>query len=132
MINVKKKVAFRSRRRGRPATNAASRNDHSKGRIPRVARLMALAIHFDDMLRSGQVHDQSELARLVHVSQPRMTQILNLLHLAPDIQESLLNLPCVMEGPDLLTERHVRSIVGRQSWREQRQLWHESHRGNKC
>ena len=38
------------------------------GRIPRVARFMALAIRFDELLRDGQVADYAELARLTHVS----------------------------------------------------------------
>ena len=56
---------------------------------------MALAIRFDRLIREDVVSDQSELARLAHVTQPRMTQIMNLLHLAPDIQEELLFLPLV-------------------------------------
>jgi len=54
---------------------------------------MALAIHFDGLLRRGQVADLTELARLTMVTQPRITQVMNLLHLAPDIQEALLFLP---------------------------------------
>jgi hypothetical protein len=68
------------------------------GRVPRVAKLMALAIRFDRLIREGKVADRSELARLAHVTQPRMTQIMNLLHLAPDIQEDILFLPPVTEG----------------------------------
>ena len=48
---------------------------------------MALAIRFDKLIRDGAVKDQTELARLGHVSRVRMTQIMNLNHLAPDIQE---------------------------------------------
>jgi hypothetical protein len=44
-------------------------------RVPRVARLMALAIHFDGMLRKGVLADQSELAQICEVTQPRITQI---------------------------------------------------------
>jgi len=55
-------------------------------RVPRISRLMALAIHFDQLIRDGKVADQSDIARLAHVTQPRMTQIMNLNHLAPDIQ----------------------------------------------
>lgn len=100
------------------------------GRIPRISKLMALAIRFDEMLANGQVASMSELARLAHVTQPRMTQIMNLLHLAPDIQEALLDLGCAMKGADPLTERDVRSIAHRQSWREQRQLWSELRQEN--
>ena len=89
-------------------------------RTPRVSRLMALAIRFDQLLRDGKVADQSELARLAHVTQPRMTQIMNLLHLAPDIQEEILHLPPVTEGCDPITERDLRPVVRLIDWQKQR------------
>jgi hypothetical protein len=49
---------------------------------------MALAIKFQDMVDRGEVHDYADLARLGFVSRARITQIMNLLNLAPDIQES--------------------------------------------
>ena len=49
-----------------------------RGRVPRVAKLMALAIRFEAMLASGEVSDQAELARLGHVTRARLTQIMNL------------------------------------------------------
>lgn len=54
-------------------------------RVPRVAKLMALAIRFEGLIRDGVVADNAELARLGHVTRARMTQIANLLNLAPDI-----------------------------------------------
>lgn len=93
------------------------------GRVPRVARLMALAIKYDWLLRKGVVADLSELARLCHVTQPRMTQIMNLLHLAPDIQEAILHLPAIERGPDPVHERSLRQITCKVAWQEQRRLW---------
>jgi hypothetical protein len=69
-----------------------------QGRLPRLTRLMALAIRFDGLLRAGLVSDQAQLARLGHVSRARMTQIMNLLYVAPDIQEHILFLPAVRSG----------------------------------
>lgn len=93
------------------------------GRTPRVSKLMALAIRFDGLLRDGKVADQSELACLAHVTQPRMTQIMNLLHLAPDIQEEILHLPPVAEGRDPITERDLRPITRLMDWQKQREMW---------
>jgi hypothetical protein len=84
---------------------------------------MALAIRFDRLLREGVVADQSSLARLAHVTQPRMTQILNLLHLAPDIQEGILFLPRVTEGKDTITERVLRAVAAEVNWERQRESW---------
>lgn len=102
---------------GEEATDAAV------GRVPRVARLMALAIRFDGLLRDGVVDNQSELARLARVTQPRMTQIMNLLHLAPDIQEEILFLPPVAEGRDPVTERDLRPVTTIARWIPQRVAW---------
>ena len=68
------------------------------GRVPRVAKLMALAIRFEQLVADGVVGDYAELSRLGHVTRARMTQIMNLLHLAPDIQEAILFLPRVESG----------------------------------
>ena len=95
----------------------------SIGRVPRVSKLMALAIRFDQLLRDGVVADQSELARLAHVTQPRMTQIMNLLHLAPDIQEEVLTLQYVTSGRDPVTERDLRAVVRDAAWATQRREW---------
>ncbi|MCH5375605.1 MAG: hypothetical protein JJ992_16665, partial [Planctomycetes bacterium] len=83
----------------------------SDGRVPRISKLMALAIRFEGLIRDGQVADQSELARLARVTQPRMTQIMNLLHLAPDIQEALLLLPRVELGRAPIHEELFRPIA---------------------
>jgi hypothetical protein len=69
------------------------------------------------------VTDQAELARLGHVTRARLTQIMNLLCLAPDIQEQLLFLPPSTRGRDRITERHLRRIVAISDWRKQRRMW---------
>jgi hypothetical protein len=58
------------------------------GGVPRVARLMALALRFENLIHEGRVADYSDLARLGHVSRARLTQIMNLLLLAPDNPET--------------------------------------------
>ena len=90
------------------------------GRVPRIARLMALAIRCEQILRSGAVPDASALARLAHVSQPRMTQILNLTLLAPDIQERLLFLDPVEEGKPEVSEKGLRNLCAEMRWERQR------------
>ncbi len=51
---------------------------------------MALAIKFQDMADCGEVRDYADLARLGYVTRARLTQIMNLLLLAPDIQEAII------------------------------------------
>ena len=80
------------------------------GNMPRVSRLMALAIRFDLLVRGGVVENYAELAQLGHVSRPRITQIMNLLNLSPEIQEEILFLPVTISGRDTVCERHLRPI----------------------
>lgn len=93
------------------------------GRIPRISRLMALAIRFDTLLRDGVITDCAELARLSHVTRARITQIMNLLNLAPDIQEAILFLPHVESGRDPVREHAIRPIAATLEWRKQRRMW---------
>jgi len=74
-------------------------------------------------LGDGVVANQSELARLGHVSRARVTQIMNLLNLAPDIQEEILFLPRLERGRDLVAEREVREVAAIVDWIVQRQMW---------
>jgi hypothetical protein len=124
MTTVTKQIHFAvHHRRNVAMPGLAPDTRRPEGRIPRVARLMALAIRFDRLLADGVVGDLTELARLCHVTQPRMSQVMNLLHLAPDIQEAILHLPPVRNGKDVLTERDLRPITQMRSWGQQRQAW---------
>jgi hypothetical protein len=123
-IKFQTKVHFRCGRSGRKhlrtgETPAAV----PPGRVPHVSRLMALAIRFDRLVLEGVVADQADLARLGHVTRARVTQIMNLLCLAPDIQEELLLLPRVGRGRDPIHERQLRPIAAVADWRKQRQMW---------
>ena len=100
------------------------------GCLPRITRLMALAIHFDDLLRTGATRSQSELAELGQVSRPRLTQIMNLLYLCPSIQDEILFLPLITSRRDPITERELRRIAGQSDWASQRRLFNRLNRGN--
>lgn len=95
------------------------------GRVPRVARLMALAIRFEKLIREGAVLDYAELARLGHVTRARVTQVMNLTLLAPDIQEAVLFLPRTVSGRDPIILRDLQPIAAEPHWRKQRKLWAE-------
>ncbi len=83
----------------------------------------SLAIRFDQLIRDGVITDQAELARLGHVTRARMTQIMALLQLAPEIQEAILWLPAVESGDDGITERELREVVAELDWGRQRKMW---------
>jgi len=93
------------------------------GRIPRIARLMVLAIRCEKLIRDGVVADQSELARFGHITTARMTQIMSLINLAPELQGQILLLPRTERGRDAIKEADVRPIATTFDWRKQRRMW---------
>jgi hypothetical protein len=95
----------------------------SPGRVPRVARLMALALRFDELVLTGQVGSYSVLASLGHVTRARVSQIMNLLCLTADIQEALLFLPPTPRGRDAIILADLLPIAATFDWRKQRRLW---------
>jgi hypothetical protein len=84
---------------------------------------MALAIRFDGLVGTGRVKNYAELARLGRVSRARISQIMSLVLLAPDIQEELLFLPAVetRRSPVLLSQ--LWPIAANPAWASQRRKW---------
>ena len=82
---------------------------------------MASAHHFEDLRRGGVVNDYADLSRLGGITRARMTQIIRLLNLAPEIQEEILYLPRTTSGFDPITTRDLRPIAATVSWRAQRE-----------
>ncbi len=111
-ITIETKVHFHRGRRSKKELRAGQeRVPVPAGRIPRLSRLMALAIRVENLVRGRVLADYAAAAQLGHVTRARMTQVTNLLHLAPDIQEAILFLPPVEHGRDPITEREIRPIV---------------------
>jgi hypothetical protein len=97
------------------------------GRVPRVAKLLALAHRFERLLHDGVVCDYAELGRLGQVTRARVSQIMALLCLAPDLQEEILFLSPTVQGRDRVQMRHVLPIAAVSEWKKQRQRWRELH-----
>lgn len=92
-------------------------------KLPHITKLMALAIRLEHLLATGQVKDQAEIARTAGITRARVTQIINLTQLAPDIQEAILNLEPTTDHVPRFREREVRSIAIVPNWETQRVLW---------
>ncbi|MBN1547790.1 MAG: hypothetical protein JW902_14155 [Syntrophaceae bacterium] len=111
-------------KRGNIDTQSDSRRGSTgKGNIPRVAKLLALAIRFEKLVKRGDIQDYADLARLGYVTRARITQIMNLLNLAPDIQEDILFLPNTMKGRDPILEKDLRPVAAVPHWSRQRKMW---------
>ncbi len=121
---------FSVQQRGRGAkkriVEGAAQSDESKPtleRIPRISRYMALAIHFEDLIRQGIVTDYADLARLGHVTRARVTQVMNLRLLAPEIQEELLLFDKNHDDRTPIQLKSLQVLATISSWRTQRKLW---------
>ena len=99
--------------------------ERAKGRLPRITRYMALAIYYEDLIRQGHVYDYAEIATLGHVTRARVTQIMNLRLLAPDLQERLLFLIRIVGGRDALCLRSLQPIALEFDWSKQRECWNK-------
>lgn len=131
-LTVTRKFHVTRRHHGRKHFRDGEAPDVPAGRIPRISRLMALAIRCHQLIRDGVVADQAELAHFGHITPSRMTQIMMLLNLAPDIQEQILFLPRVQRGRDPIKENDLRPITRTLDWRKQRRMWAQLQRGVNC
>jgi hypothetical protein len=118
-VDVEVMIKRRERRRGR--IGGRTEEKESATRTPRITRLMALAIKFQGMVDRGEVRDYADLARLGFVTRARLTQLMNLLLLAPDIQEEILRGGTAKVQP--VAERQVRAVVKLVLWEQQRRAW---------
>lgn len=119
-LEVEVTIVPPKRRKGGQRSSGTESQPADAPQIPRIARLMALAIKFQEMVDRGEVRDYADLARLGYVTRARLTQIMNLLLLAPDIQAVILS----SSVPEL-AERHLRTLTQIPAWEPQRRRWRE-------
>jgi hypothetical protein len=94
-----------------------------RGKLPRITEVLALALQFEDMIRRGVARDHADLARLGCISKERISQIMRLVWLAPDIQQEVLTLPRTPRGRCPVGEVALREIASMMLWAEQRAAW---------
>jgi hypothetical protein len=76
-----------------------------------------------EILASRQLEDQAEIARAAGIPRARVTQIINLTNLAPDIQQAILDLEPTTDHVPRCREGEVRQIAITPNWEKQRLLW---------
>jgi hypothetical protein len=106
----------------------ASAASTSSSRVPRIARLLALAWHIDGLVRSGTLASYAAAARLGHISRARLSQIMRLINLAPDLQEQVLFLQHPRRGRAPWALRQVLRVAAVLDWQEQRRRWRQLRR----
>jgi hypothetical protein len=85
-VKFKLRPTMREIQRAEQATEPTISPARRTGRYPRAAQVLALALQFQEMIDSGEVRDYADLARLGCVSRERISQIMMLVWLAPDIR----------------------------------------------
>src|ERR1035437_9112620 len=125
MPNSTVEIQFRLHATGRPpgGPGPSDAPPPGNGRLPRVTQVMALAIQFRDMIQRGEARDYADLARLGCLTRERMSQIMELVWLAPDIQQEILEFPPSGAARFPISEVAVRKIASPLAWNEQRRAW---------
>jgi hypothetical protein len=117
-------IQFSLRTMPRLASDRTPQAPSSKvGHLPRITQVLALAIRLDDMIRRGEAKDYADLARLSCLCRERISQIVRLNYLAPDIQIEVLYLPPTPTGRYPISETAIRRIANLLSWARQREEW---------
>lgn len=93
-------------------------------RPARVAVMLALAHKIQDAIDRGVARDRAEVARRLGLTRARLTQLMDLTLLAPEIQEKILFLESV-DGVEPMSERLARQVTRAGCWNRQRVLSRE-------
>lgn len=91
-------------------------------RPAKVAQMLALAHHLQRAIDRGDVADRAAVARRLGLTRARVTQLLDLLILAPDLQLAVLRLEAI-DGAEPLAERTLRAVAHAGTWADQRAAW---------
>ncbi len=124
MSKVVETLAFKPRLH-KQRIRAAEREEGLRTPHPaRVARLLALAHDIEARIEAGEFRDYADVARAHGLTRARLTQVMNLLLLAPSIQEHVLHLE-VLPGREPISERDLRTVLQSLAWDEQVAVWCE-------
>jgi hypothetical protein len=84
--------------------------------------MLALAHKIHDAIDRGTVRDRAEVARRLGFTRARITHLLDLTLLAPDLQEGVLDLEAV-DGVEPISERSLRAVAHAGTWAAQRETF---------
>ena len=131
MTNSATEIQFRLHASKRAESgDTAEAPSSCRGRLPRVTQVLALAIHFQDMIQRGEARDYADLARLGCITRERMSQIMELIWLTPEVQQEILEFPPNKTGRFPISEVAARRVAERLDWGEQREEWRNLKQNN--
>lgn len=106
-------------RHGRSKRFSAAQPQSPSERPARIAVTLALAHKIRQGILRGEIRNQADGARRLGLTRARLSQILDLTNLAPDLQEEILFLE-TLDGHEPLRERALRGALRFTAWAEQR------------
>ena len=95
-----------------------------KPRPLHISRMLALAHKMRETIDNGEVASAAQLAKQLKFTRARISQLLDLTLLAPDIQEEILFAE-IKSGYDPINEHALREILREKDWAKQRDMWDE-------
>ena len=122
-FEVKVQLQPTVRQINRAPKNLAPADQPRRGRLPRITQVLAMALQFQELIDRGEIRRHADLARLGCVSRERISQMMVLTWLAPDIQEAILRLPQMPGGRFPVIEGTLRKLARLPMWDDQRQQW---------
>jgi hypothetical protein len=119
-LSVEYKIDFSSGDKNQKVSKTPPRPGKRTEELPHITRLLALAYHLQSLIDRGIVRDYADIARLSSLSRARLSQIMNLVLLAPQIQEEIL---CSGSFPEKTKEQDLRAVLKSPVWKEQIRFW---------
>jgi hypothetical protein len=93
-------------------------------KTPRVVELLRKALEWQVLIESGEVRNRAAIARREGITRARVTQVMAMLRLAPEIREHILATPQMPCRPTI-AERGLRPIAQLEDIADQRTLFRE-------
>ena len=122
MSGLVETISFKSKRVRQVERKVRREKNLSRKHPIRAARLLALAHDIQYRIDTGEFKDYAEVARHHNLTRARLTQIMNLLLLAPDIQDEILHMEAEA-GREPISARDLRRVLVSLDWGEQRRVW---------
>ena len=105
------------------SAKARKRKPPKTPQTPKVVELLRTAQEWRRQLDADEVESQAAIARREGITRARVTQILSLVRLAPEIQEHVLSLPDMVRR-SAITERALRPIARNECYEKQIEAFH--------
>ena len=94
-----------------------------RAKLPRITHTVARALMFEHAIANGEAADHADLARLTATTRERVSQVMKMMQLAPDIQDEILRLPPKQRRHRAITVPEVTAIAKEILWDDQRESW---------